>query len=51
MERMKKELEQFRKSEKALLIEKNRLESSNHTLQDEVVKGKMAIANILNIVQ
>ena len=40
-----------RKGEKGLLIDKNRLESSNRNLQDEVVKGKMRLANILNVVQ
>lgn len=51
MEKMKKELEATKKSEKTLLIERNRLESGSHELQDELVKGKMRIANILNVIQ
>ena len=51
MEKMKKELQVCKKNEKAVLIEKGRLQTSNRQLQDDVVKGKMVIANILNVVQ
>ena len=51
MEKMKKELDVVKRAQKALLIDKNKLDSTNKTLQEEVVKGKIALANILNIVQ
>lgn len=44
-------MECARKSEKALLIEKGRLEAGNRALQDDIVRSKCAIANILNAVQ
>lgn len=51
MERMKKELESCKKNEKALLIEKSKLEAGSRGLQDDIVRNKLAIANILNAVQ
>jgi hypothetical protein len=48
---MKKELEGCRKNEKTLLIEKNRLETANFSHQENIVRIKLSIANILNAVQ
>jgi hypothetical protein len=48
---MKKELELAKKNEKALLIEKGKVETSSKQLQEDLIRGKQTIVNILNLVQ
>ena len=48
---MKKELELAKKNEKTLLIEKGKVETSSKQLQEDLIRGKQTIVNILNLVQ
>lgn len=48
---MKKELDLCKKNEKALLIEKGKVETSFKQLQEDLIRGKQTIVNILNFVQ